>query len=108
MMNFERKFCYFRLTSIRFRGPDQLIKVISSPAEIQVRIQAKPRAVKRIHTDETEYYILSVSLSVSLSVHSPAALYKLIKAIAPPPEIHVRIQAKHLQLERKIFIDDTE
>jgi hypothetical protein len=31
MMNFEREFCYFRLTSIRFRGPDQLIKVISSP-----------------------------------------------------------------------------
>jgi hypothetical protein len=92
MMNFERKFCYFRLTSTRFRGPDQLIKVISSPAEIQVRI----------HTDETEYYILSLSL------HSTAALYKLIKVIAPPPEIHVRIQAKHLQLERKIFIDDTE
>lgn len=41
-------------------------------------------------------------------MHSTAALYKLIKVIAPPPEIHVRIQAKHLQLERKIFIDDTE
>jgi hypothetical protein len=102
MMNFERKLGYFRLRSIRFRGPDQLIKVISSPAEIQVRIQAKPRAVKRIHTEETEYYILS------LSVHSTAALYKLIKAIAPPPEILFRIQSKHLQLERKIFIDDTE
>jgi hypothetical protein len=34
MMNFERKFCYFRLTSTRFRGPDQLIKVISSPEKI--------------------------------------------------------------------------